>query len=98
VPNPTLRSLGALAEADWAVIRVADSGLGIGREQQLRIFDRFYQVAGSLTRSQGGAGLGLALVADLAALQGGLIWAESAEGQGSVFSFALPFGPGVTRV
>ncbi|MEI7772078.1 MAG: response regulator [Chloroflexales bacterium] len=90
VSNQTIRSLGSLAATDWAVIRVADPGPGLSREQQLRIFERFYQVAGSLTRSQGGVGLGLSLVADLAVLQGGIIWVESAEGRGSIFSFALP--------
>jgi signal transduction histidine kinase/ActR/RegA family two-component response regulator len=93
VPNQTLRNLDTLAESDWAVIRVADTGVGIDREQQQRIFERFYQVAGSLTRSQGGTGLGLALVADLATLQGGLVWVESSEGRGSIFSFALPCTP-----
>jgi signal transduction histidine kinase len=91
VSNPTLRSLSALAETSWAVIRVADHGQGLSRDQQLRIFERFYQVAGSLTRSQGGVGLGLSLVADLAVLQGGIVWVESAEARGSIFSFALPF-------
>ncbi len=90
VLNPTTRSLGAFAASDWAVIRVSDPGEGISRERQQQIFARFYQVAGSLTRSQGGAGLGLALVADLAILQGGLVWVESAEGSGSTFSIALP--------
>ncbi|NTW00333.1 MAG: response regulator [Oscillochloris sp.] len=91
VSNPTLRGLHTLAETDWALIRVADTGAGMSREQQLQIFERFYQVAGSLTRSQGGAGLGLALVADLALLQSGLVWAESMVGRGSIFSFALPY-------
>lgn len=91
VPNPTTRDLESFGATEWAVIRVADPGGGISREQQLRIFERFYQVAGSLTRSQGGTGLGLALVADLTILQGGFVWLESAEGQGSIFSVALPY-------
>ncbi|WP_370650125.1 ATP-binding protein [Oscillochloris sp. ZM17-4] len=91
VPNVTIRGLGALSESRWAVMRVVDPGVGISREQQPQIFDRFYQIAGSLTRSHGGPGLGLALVADLATLQGGIVWVESAEGKGSIFSFALPY-------
>jgi signal transduction histidine kinase len=90
VPNPTTRDLEPFKSLEWAVIRVADPGAGISREQQLRIFERFYQVAGSLTRSQGGIGLGLALVADLMILQGGFVWLESVEEQGSIFSVALP--------
>lgn len=90
VANPTMRRLAEAAPAAWALVRVRDTGIGIPREQQGRIFERFYQVADSLTREQGGAGLGLAIVSDLAILQGGVVWVESKEGRGSVFSFALP--------
>jgi signal transduction histidine kinase len=72
------------------VVRVQDSGIGIARDQQVRIFERFYQVASSLTREQGGVGLGLAIVCDLTTLQGGVVWVESEEGSGSTFSLALP--------
>lgn len=89
-PNPTLRQIAELPNGQWLVLRISDSGIGIAREQQPRIFERFYQVAGSLTRTQGGAGLGLALVCDLALLQRGLIWVESAPDQGSTFTLALP--------
>lgn len=75
----------------WAIVQVQDTGIGIPERQQLRIFDRFYQVADSLTRAQGGAGLGLAIVRELVTLQGGTVWVESAEGQGSTFSIALPY-------
>jgi len=90
VANPTMRRLADAVPANWALVRVRDTGIGIPREQQGRIFERFYQVASSLTREQGGTGLGLAIVSDLAALQGGVVWVESEEGRGSVFSFALP--------
>lgn len=75
----------------WIVMQVCDTGIGIPEHEQPRIFERFYQVAASLTRQQGGAGLGLAIVRELTALQGGLVWVESVEGQGSTFSFALPY-------
>lgn len=75
----------------WIVMQVCDTGIGIPAHEQPRIFERFYQVAASLTRQQGGAGLGLAIVRELTALQGGLVWVESVEGQGSTFSFALPY-------
>lgn len=92
--NPTVRRLSGALPAAWAVIRVVDNGIGIPRDQQQRIFERFYQVASSLTREQGGVGLGLAIVCDLASLQGGVVWVESEEGQGSTFSFALPMAGG----
>lgn len=90
-PNPTLRRLAEEPPPAWAVVRVIDNGIGIPREQQSRIFERFYQVASSLTRGHGGTGLGLALVSDLARLQGGVVWVESQVGAGSTFSFALPY-------
>lgn len=88
--NPTVRRLSGTLPATWGVVRIRDTGIGIAREQQQRIFERFYQVASSLTREQGGTGLGLAIACDLAIIQGAVIWVESAEGEGSVFSLALP--------
>jgi signal transduction histidine kinase len=88
--NPTVRRLSGALPPRWAVVRVQDTGIGIARDQQARIFERFYQVASSLTREQGGVGLGLSLVCDLSSLQGGVVWVESEEGRGSCFSFALP--------
>ena len=88
--NPTMRRLSGTLAPEWAVVRVQDSGIGIARDQQVRIFERFYQVASSLTREQGGVGLGLAIVCDLTTLQGGVVWVESEEGSGSTFSLALP--------
>lgn len=90
--NPTVRRLKGAIPPEWAVVRVEDTGIGIPRDQQARIFDRFYQVASSLTREHGGAGLGLAIVCDLTTLLGGVVWVESEEGRGSTFSFALPLG------
>jgi signal transduction histidine kinase len=92
--NPTVRRLSGALPAVWAVVRVQDTGIGIARDQQTRIFERFYQVASSLTREQGGVGLGLSLVCDLTTLQGGVVWVESEEGRGSTFCFALPSAAG----
>ena len=72
------------------VFEVQDNGIGIPEREQSRIFDRFYQVADSLTRDHGGTGLGLTLVRELVGTLGGAIWLTSREGQGSTFAFALP--------
>jgi two-component system, OmpR family, phosphate regulon sensor histidine kinase PhoR len=68
--------------------RIEDNGVGIREEDLPRIFERFYKA--DRARSGGGAGLGLAIARHLIEAHGGRIWAESREGQGSVFSFLLP--------
>lgn len=78
---------------DEALIQVIDQGAGIPAEELTRIFERFYRVDPSRSRRTGGAGLGLAIVKQLLAAQGGRVWAESALGKGSIFSFTLPVAP-----
>jgi signal transduction histidine kinase/CheY-like chemotaxis protein len=80
----------------WVVLEVQDTGIGVPKQEQMRIFERFYQVADSLTRGHGGTGLGLAIVRELVSALGGLVWIVSDEQQGSTFSFALPYQPTVT--
>lgn len=78
-------------ERTTVFVRVADTGRGIGAEALPRIFDRFYQVDGSSTRSAEGTGLGLAISQSLALMMGGSIEVESTLGKGSTFTFAAPF-------
>ncbi len=89
-PNQTA-DLPAAADVGWVVFQISDTGIGVPEREQPRIFERFYQVADSLTRQQGGTGLGLAIVRELTALQDGVVWVESVAEQGSTFSFALPY-------
>ena len=77
-------------EGDSCVIRVRDNGVGISRELLPRIFDLFTQAERSLDRSQGGLGIGLALVQRLTNLHGGTVEALSDIGQGSEFVVRLP--------
>jgi signal transduction histidine kinase len=80
-----------LPSADSVELIVEDTGIGIRPENLETVFEAFYQVDGSDTRAQGGAGLGLALVRKLVELHGGWVWAESAgPGQGSRFVVRLP--------
>jgi signal transduction histidine kinase len=69
---------------------VKDTGIGIAKEYQEKIFERFYQVDSSYTRKAGGTGLGLSLCGELVNMLGGKIWVNSKEGEGSEFHFTLP--------
>jgi len=81
------------AESD-VVVTVQDRGPGIPRGALPRIFERFYKVDRSRTRGAGGTGLGLSIARHVVEAHGGRIWAESEEGVGSTFSFAIPIsGP-----
>ena len=72
------------------MLQVADSGIGIDGEHQLRIFERFYQVDGSSRRAHGGCGLGLALVKEIVEKHGGTVTVDSQLGGGSTFTVTLP--------
>ena len=72
------------------VIQIRDSGVGVAREDQERIFERFYKSDRARTRHQGGTGLGLAIAKHLVEAHGGRIWIASKEGKGSTFFFTIP--------
>ena len=79
------------------VIAVADTGPGIAPEDLPRLFDRFYRVDPSRSRSTGGSGLGLTIARRLVEAHGGEISVESALGQGSTFSISLPISEPATN-
>lgn len=69
---------------------VADTGIGISKEDKAVIFEEFRQLDGSTTRKYNGTGLGLAICKKIIDLLGGNIWVDSVEGRGSTFSFTIP--------
>lgn len=75
---------------DVAEIAVTDSGLGIPQEDQSRIFERFYRVDPSRSRSTGGTGLGLAIVKHVASTHNGEVKLFSKPGVGSTFTLRIP--------
>jgi signal transduction histidine kinase/ActR/RegA family two-component response regulator len=84
-------SVHAAAVAGEVVLRVRDTGIGIGPEMLPRVFDLFVQEPQALDRAQGGLGLGLAIVRSLVNLHGGRVAAHSdGSGRGSEFVVALP--------
>lgn len=76
-----------------AVIQVRDSGCGIAREYQSRIFERFYRVDKARSREQGGTGLGLAIVKHIMQAHGGTVRVDSEPGRGSTFTLTFPARP-----
>ena len=84
-------TVDASQDATQIRIRVKDQGIGISREMLDRVFELFEQQRQAIDRSQGGMGLGLAIVRSLVTLHGGRVWAESeGEGKGSEFVVVLP--------
>jgi len=82
--------LSAEAHELEVVFTVSDTGIGIPRTDQSRIFERFYRVDAARSREAGGTGLGLAIAKHLIEAQGGRIWVESELGKGSHFHFSVP--------
>jgi signal transduction histidine kinase/FixJ family two-component response regulator len=78
-------------EKKWVELKVADTGVGMTREQIPRIFEKFYQIDSSETRLYGGVGLGLYIVKKFAELLEGTIEVQSEPGKGSAFTVMLPW-------
>ncbi|MGH2634893.1 MAG: sensor histidine kinase [Actinomycetota bacterium] len=89
-PDGSPCELEAKADGDHIVFWVRDYGIGISDDELPKIFDRFYQVDSSSTRTFRGAGLGLSLVQDLLEHVGGTIEVDSSPGEGSRFIVTLP--------
>jgi len=91
-PGGSTATVTAEVTQDATIISVADQGIGIPPEEHTRIFDRFYQVDGSIARRYGGTGLGLAIAKEIVEAHAGHITLESTVGEGSVFRVWLPYG------
>ena len=81
----------ASAANDVFSVAVVDTGPGIAKQEQARLFHEFYQVDSSNTKEKGGTGLGLAIAKRIVELHGGRIWVESELGKGAIFHFEIPF-------
>ncbi|HWR26085.1 MAG TPA: PAS domain S-box protein [Methanosarcina sp.] len=90
--TPKDGSIKVLAKKEGESLRVsvADTGIGISKENQELLFQPFKQVDSSISRKYEGTGLGLVLVRKFVELHGGKIWVESEPGKGTTFLFELP--------
>ena len=82
--------VNAKATHSYVYITVKDSGIGIAKENQGKIFDRFFRAEDSDVQRVPGTGLGLAIVRSLIEMHGGRLKVESSLGKGSSFTFNLP--------
>lgn len=81
-------TLSASADGESVVFAVRDTGAGIPSDDLARVFERFYRVDKS--RAGSGTGLGLSIAKHIVEAHTGKIWAQSREGEGSVFCFSIP--------
>ena len=91
-------SIRAIRKGMNVLVSVIDTGMGIAIEDSERIFEPFYQAAGSQYAASGGSGLGLSISKQFVELHGGRMWVKSEVGAGSDFSFELPIWPSVDAV
>jgi two-component system, OmpR family, phosphate regulon sensor histidine kinase PhoR len=82
--------VSAKAREAEVVFTVADTGIGIPKADQSRIFERFYRVDAARSRELGGTGLGLSIAKHIVEVHGGRIWVDSEIGRGSQFHFTVP--------
>jgi signal transduction histidine kinase len=78
------------AEEGWVAIAVRDRGIGIARDEQRRVFERFHRVGTGLVHDVKGSGLGLSIVHHIVAAHGGRVTVVSEPGKGSTFTMVLP--------
>jgi two-component system sensor histidine kinase VicK len=83
-------SIGLTGDKDIVQFHISDTGPGIPKSDVSHLFQKFYRVDNSSTRTIGGTGLGLFISKKIVELYNGRIWVESEEGKGSTFYINLP--------
>jgi len=92
-PECSKIEIGAMPKEDYILFYVKDCGCGLTPENQIRVFEPFYQVEKSSSRKYGGTGLGLTICRGIVESQKGKIWVESKVGKGCTFYFTVPLKP-----
>lgn len=78
---------------EYILFSIRDYGCGLSSDNQIRVFEPFYQVENANRRRHGGTGLGLAICRGIVESQNGKIWVESQPGKGCKFNFTIPLKP-----
>lgn len=89
--NQKSEAAGSAAELSFVAFEIADTGVGMPQDKLAQIFDKFYQVDSSESRSYGGVGMGLYIAKRFTELLGGQISVKSELGKGSTFTLRIPF-------
>jgi len=89
-PSGGVITISVSDRGDFVLFSVMDTGIGIDKKDQQKIFEKFYQVDAGITRTSTGTGLGLAIVKSIVEMHGGQIWVESEPNSGANFQFIIP--------
>ncbi|HKZ35005.1 MAG TPA: ATP-binding protein [Patescibacteria group bacterium] len=89
-PNEGTITVSYRTEQNNIVTSIADTGIGISKEDQQHLFEKFFRVTERLKAGAKGTGLGLYIAKSIVVMHGGHIWVESDEGKGATFFFSIP--------
>ncbi|MCR4322708.1 MAG: ATP-binding protein [Candidatus Azambacteria bacterium] len=89
-PNNGTITVDITSAGSYVRVSVRDTGIGVPKEQAVRLFTKFFRGANAVKQQTDGSGLGLYLVKNIVMRHGGNVSVETEEGKGSVFSFTLP--------
>lgn len=90
-PNGGAIRVALVPAGEFVEVLIIDNGIGISDEDQAKLFDQFFRSEDRQVREQVGWGLGLSIVKKLVEAQGGQVSFKSKLGEGSTFSFTVPF-------
>lgn len=89
-PTSSQINVSCKKQGDKLVVCVEDHGIGIPNDKLTKVFEQFYRVSGNMQHTFPGLGLGLYISAEIISREGGRLWVNSVEGEGSTFCFSLP--------